>query len=98
MARIHVGQTELTIVRTVGIDITGATPVLIKFLKPSLEEGQFTGAITNAATGEITATITSVTDIDQYGTWSVWAHAVLADTHIIAGEASRMVVFKEGEL
>ncbi|MBL4593765.1 MAG: hypothetical protein JKX68_08130, partial [Flavobacteriales bacterium] len=62
MGRVHVGQTALDIVRIVGTDITGATPVLIKYIKPSLETGQFTATITNATTGEITYSITSITD------------------------------------
>lgn len=98
MGRVHVGQTALDIVRIVGTDITGATPVLIKYIKPSLETGQFTATITNATTGEITYSITSITDLDQYGVWKMWAHITLVSGDVVAGEASRLVVFKEGEL
>ena len=98
MARVHVGQTELDIVRSVGVDITSATPVLIKFIKPNLESGEFPGTISNATTGEITYSVQNTTDIDQYGNWKVWAHAVLSDGDIIAGTSTRLVVYKEGEL
>lgn len=98
MGKIFVGQTKLSIVRTLGIDITNHTSPLIKYIKPSGETGQFVATVTAVLTGELTYVIQSATDLDQYGTWRFWAHTTDNGGKVIAGEPSRLVVFIEGEL
>ncbi len=96
MSRIHVGQTALTFMVTVSQDITGADPVLIKYIKPSGTTGSFTATITDALTGEITYAVVA-DDIDEYNIWTFWAHITFANGKVAAGEASKIKVFKEGE-
>ena len=67
MGQIFKGQTNLDLVVTVGQDITGATPTLIKYIKPSGAEGSFTATITDALNGIITYVIASINDLDEYG-------------------------------
>ena len=98
MGRIHVGQTALSFIATVSQDITGATPVLIKYIKPSGETGSFTADITDAATGEITYTIDGVSDVNEYNNWILWAHITFSSGKVAAGRARKIKVFKEGEL
>ena len=98
MGKIFVRQTKLSIVRTLGIDITGGTSPLIKYIKPSGETGEFVATITDASIGELTYAITSITDLDQYGVWIFWGHITDSGGKVIVGEPSRLVVFIEGEL
>lgn len=96
MGKIFTGQTDLTIKATVGVDITGATATLIKFKKPTNETGDFTASIEDAALGIIKYEIQAVTDIDQYGAWTFWAHVTFADGDVAAGESFKVQVFQEG--
>lgn len=98
MGRVHVNQSALKITRILGTDITGATSVKLKYKKPSLEAGEWTAVIDDAATGTISYTIPDTTTIDQYGNWIIWGWVTFSTGKIAQGEASRMVVYKEGEL
>lgn len=98
MGRIHVGQTALSFVATVSQDITGADPVLIKYIKPSGTTGSFTATITDALTGEITYVVENVSDVSEYNNWILWAHITFASGKVAAGKATQIKVFKEGEL
>lgn len=98
MGKIHVGQTALQIIRTLGVDITGATSVKLKYKKPSQKEGEWTATIDDAPTGQISYTVASADIIDEYGHWTVWAWVTLASGKVVAGEATRMTVYKEGDL
>lgn len=97
MGKVFVGQTALDIVATVGQDITGATALLIKYIKPDLTTtGEFNAVISDAATGEITYTVTSENDIDQPGNWKFWAHVTFSDGSYAAGEIYKQKVYTEG--
>lgn len=99
MGKIHVGQTALDIKRTLGVDITGNTEILLKFLKPSLKEGQWTATSTGAdlLTGILTYKIASVDDLDEYGSWTVWGKVTFADTTTAESEATTLFVHKPGQ-
>ena len=100
MGKIHVGQTALDIVRTLGVDITGNTEILLKFLKPSLKEGQWTATSTGAdlLTGILTFSPTLASDLDEYGSWTVWGKVTFADTTTAESEATTLFVHKAGQL
>ena len=98
MGKIHTFQTALDITRTVGVDITGATETLLKYKKPSLAEGQWTATIDDAATGKVKYTVADNTVIDEYGTWIVWAKITFADSTVAESEATKMFVYKAGQL
>lgn len=98
MGRIHLGQTALSFIATVSQDITGADPVLIKYIKPSGATGSFAATITDASTGEITYSVVDADDVDGYNNWILWAHITFSDGKKAAGKAFQVKVFKEGEL
>lgn len=99
MGKIHVGQTALDIIRTLNVDITGNTEILLKFLKPSLKAGQWIATSTGSdlLTGILTFRPTLETDIDEYGSWTVWGKVTFADGTVAESEATTMFVHKPGQ-
>lgn len=98
MGNIHVGQTALDITRTLGVDITGATETLLKFIKPSLVEGQWIATVDDALTGQITFSPTLITDLNEYGNWRVWGKITFSDGTIAESDTTTMFVHKAGQL
>lgn len=96
MGKIYVGQTALVITVGVRCNITGAT-CTIKYKKPNGARGEFAATIVNATTGVIRYTVSSSSDIDQAGLWSLWAYVVFSDGTVAAGESCRIKIYKEGE-
>lgn len=96
MGKIYEGQTELTITANLLDDITGYSAVYIKYRKPSGTEGQWTATVSDAATGVITYTITSASDLDEVGVWHLWGYVVFSDGDELPGESERVVIYKEG--
>ena len=98
MGKIHVGQTAVDITRVLGVDITGATEVLLKYFKPSLKAAQWTATVDDAPTGTITFSPTVTTDLDEYGWWIIWGKVTFADGTIAESEATRLFIWKAGQL
>lgn len=100
MGKIHVGQTALDIKRTLGVDITGNSEILLKYLKPSLKAGQWTATSTGVdlLTGILTFSPSVITDLDEYGSWTVWGKVTFVDGTIAESEATTMMVHKAGQL
>jgi hypothetical protein len=100
MGKIFKSQTKLRIQVDLDLDATedivGATPVLIKYIKPDGTEGSFTATIEDAFKGIIYYDIVSVSDIDVVGKWTLWAHITFSSGKIAAGEPFIMEVFNEG--
>lgn len=95
MAKIYVGQTDLTIQLVTGKDITNVQSVKIKYKNPLGVLGEFTASIVNASTGIIKYDILSVNDINMHGTWILWAKIVDFQGLVSIGEATTMTVYKE---
>lgn len=95
MSKIYKNQSSLEIELTTSVDLTSATPV-IKYIKPSGLTGQWTATIVTAATGVIKYDILS-TEIDEVGSWRLWAYATFSDARSAPGEAVIMNVYNEGE-
>jgi len=97
MGKVFVGQTALDLVATVGQDITGATALVIKYVKPDLTTtGEFNAVSSDDSTGEITYRVTSEDDIDKPGTWKFWAHVRFSDGSYAAGEIFKQKFYIEG--
>lgn len=96
MSKIFVGQSKLRIQLTTGVDITSATPVLIKYIKPDATEGSWTAEIGTASSGIIYYDLTSTTDLDQAGLWTFWAHITFSDSLVAAGEIITEEIYAEG--
>ena len=97
MGKIYVGQTKLTMNATLGIDITNATPTLIKYIKHSGTTGSFVATITDAANGIITKSSWLTTDLDESGPWVLWGHITDSSGKVVAGEAWTEHIYNEGE-
>ena len=95
MGKIYKGQTAVTLTATVKQDVTGAT-CLIKYKKPSGATGSFAASIITAATGVIRYTVTSASDLDEYGNWKLWGYATFSDGTVAAGEPYTLKVYQEG--
>lgn len=95
MAKIYVGQTDLTIQLTTGKDITNAQSVNIKYKNPLGVLGEFTASVVTASTGTIKYDVLSVNDINAHGTWTLWAKIVDFQGLISIGEPTTMTVYKE---
>ncbi len=95
MGKIYVHQTALSVKLTVGVDITGATPV-VKYRKPSGATGEWSATIVDAANGVIKYNIQNEGDIDETGTWAFWAEVTFAGGEWAPGEAIKVRVYPEG--
>lgn len=95
MSKIYKNQSSLQIELTTGVDVTLATCV-IKYIKPSGTTGSWTATIVTAATGVIKYDLTG-TELDQAGTWKIWAFVTFSDTRTAPGEPVIMNVYNEGE-
>ena len=87
MAKLYAGQSELRIRLTLGVDITGATTVQIKYIKPNGTEGAWTAVVETALTGIIYYDVLDG-DIPEadYGEWGFWGYVVFADGRDAPGE------------
>ncbi len=96
MSKIFVGQSKLRFQATTGVDITSADPVLIKYKKPDGTTGSWTATIGTESTGIIYYDLTSVSDLDQAGLWTFWAHITFSDSLVAAGEIFTEQIYTEG--
>lgn len=96
MGKIYINQTALEIIVTVGIDITGALALLIKYTKPDGTSGSFNAVSTDDTNGIIKYEIDSSSDIDQAGLWHFWGHITFSDGSFAAGESHEEIIYLEG--
>ena len=97
MSKIFVNQTKLTLTLDIQDDLTNVTTALIKYINPNGTTGDFIATI-DVPTKRISYVVSSTNDINVVGSWKLWAHLTYNDGKEIAGQASPMVVYKEGTL
>jgi hypothetical protein len=97
MSKIFVNQTKLTLTLDIQDDLTNVTTALIKYINPNGTTGDFTATI-DIPSNKISYAVLSTNDINVVGSWRLWAHLTYNDGKAIAGQASTMVVYKEGTL
>lgn len=95
---IYKGQTELSIRVNTGVDITGATAVLLKYKDPNGLEGSFTATIYDSYEGIINYDIVSSLDLNVVGKWTFWSHITFANAKSAPGKPFTLEVFKEGAI
>ncbi len=97
---IFVEQIGVEFEATVDQDITGATELLIKYIKPSGKTGQWTATEVEASTGIMNFITTLATDIppSEYGNWTFWGYVTFSDGGKMAGVPFVKRIFKEGEI
>ena len=96
MGKIYLNQSSLRIQLTTNVDITGATARLIKYKKPSGTTGSWTAQPGDVGAGVIYYDLTG-TELDEAGTWKIWAYVTFADARVAPGEPVIMIVLNEGE-
>lgn len=95
--KIYKNQTALRIRLKTGIDLTDATTVYIKYIKPETQTaGQWTAVIDgDASAGIIYFDITLTTQIDEEGVWKWWSYVVFNDGREAPGEMVEERVYPE---
>ena len=96
MGKIYLNQSSLRIELTTEVDITGATARQIKYTKPDATAGNWTATAGDLTTGVIFYDLTG-TELDQIGTWTMWAYVTFADARTAPGEPVKVIVNTEGE-
>ena len=97
MGKVYKNQTAFTIRLTTWQDITAATPVKIKYRKPSGTTGEWTATINDAAEGIVEYTMADENDLDESGWWTFWAYVTFSDGTIAAGEPVSKYVHDQGD-
>jgi len=96
MGKIYSGQTDLTIKLQTNKDLTGVTSTKILYRKPNGVEGEFNATVIDIPKGIIQYVVSSATDFENVGRWTVWAKIVDAGGLVSIGEPSVFNVEKEG--
>lgn len=96
MSKIYKGQTKLLIMLYTTLDLTGATSMLIKYIKPSGVRGQWVATVNEPEKGILLYEPASTSTLDEAGTWKLWAHVTFSDGRIAPGEKTDMIIHAEG--
>lgn len=96
MGLVFVNQTAFVIKARVGVDITGALELLIKYRKPDGTLGEFSAISVDDDTGVIQYSVASEDDIDQAGPWVFWGYVTFADGKSAPGETFEHWFYPEG--
>jgi len=97
VGKVYKNQTALAIRRRTEVDLTYITAVYLKYIKPDGTTGQWTGTVYNASRGIVEYTIVSANDLDQSGTWTIWAYVTFANGNSAPGEPTKLEVYDEGQ-
>jgi hypothetical protein len=96
MGKVYLNQSSLRIHLTTNVDITGASVTQIKYKKPSDTTGNWTATVDDATVGSMYYDLTG-TELDEVGTWILWAYVTFSDARSAPGEPVNMIVHTEGE-
>lgn len=97
MSKIFINQTKLVIRLDLSASITGYDACVIKYTKPNGVKGEFVASVENEEAGIISYIVQSENDIDQSGQWVFWGYVTFLDGKAIAGESTRVIVFRQGQ-
>lgn len=96
MGKIYLNQSSLRIILTTGVNISGASVRQIKYKKPSGTTGNWTATELDSGAGSIYYDLTG-TELDELGTWTLWAYVMFSDGRSAPGEPVSVIVHTEGE-
>jgi hypothetical protein len=96
MGKVYLNQDSLRIILVTEVDITGATVRQIKYKKPSGTTGNWTATELDPTAGSIYYDLTG-TELDESGTWKLWAYVTFLDGRSAPGEPVSLIVHTEGE-
>ena len=98
MGEIFVGQDALRFQANVGVDITGALTLEIRYRKPDDSTDAFTATVLDAEAGTMTYDLTSSSTLDQAGTWIMWGYVEFSDGREAYGIPIKVEVYTVGEI
>ena len=97
MGKVFVAQTGVKFILDTEVNITGATTRTIKYIKPDGTAGTWTAIEEGAAAdGNISYTVTLITELNIAGRWIFWAYIVHSDSTVSYGEAEGYTIYPEG--
>ena len=95
--KVYVAQTGVKFTLDTETDITGATTLTIKYIKPDATTGSWTAIEEGDPTdGVISYTVTLITELTPAGRWIFWAYVVHSDGSVSYGEATGYSIYGEG--
>lgn len=101
ISRIFVGQSALRFEADTGLDsgqLTGAQALLIKYSKPDGSTGSWTATEDSEEVGVIYYDVINTSELDQAGSWLMWAHVTFSDGRVAQGRVIRVRIYTEGEI
>lgn len=98
MGKVFIGQTGVKFILDTETDITAAKTRTIKYTKPDGTSGTWTAFEEgDPLDGNISYTITLITELDVSGRWIFWAYIVHSDDTVSYGEAEGYTIYAEGK-
>jgi hypothetical protein len=98
MAKVYKNQSSLRLVLDTGINLTTATTLEIKYIKPDYTTGTLIGTLTGTTSMYYDYTNTlGVSELNVSGLWRFWTRVVFSDNRIGIGEPVELMVYTEGE-
>lgn len=97
MANIHVGQTAIRLQFKIGLDISLANSIELRFYKPNGMMGSFPASILDASVGEVYYDVQSETDLDDTGYWTFWVHVWFSDNTELDSDPIKVSIFEPGK-
>ena len=95
MGLIYKNQSSLTLKVLTYTELSGADTCILKYIKPSGDEGSFPLTIEDELTGILRYNVQNE-DLDESGWWSFWAHIAFIDGRSSPGDPMRIFINDEG--
>lgn len=96
MSKIYKHQTSLRIKADCEVNITGATPILIDYVKPSGSTGHFNCTTSTPVDGIMYFDVSESTTINESGWWKFWSDITFSDGRRAPGEPYLHYIYEEG--
>ena len=94
--RIYLNQSALTLKLDTKIDLTSATNVWMKYIKPSGATGTWSATIDSPATAGIISHVVAAGELNELCEWTRWAYIEIGGTKYAPGDAVTFEDFAEG--
>jgi len=95
--QIYVGQEALELRLNTNVDLSAASSVSIKYIKPDETTGEFTGEVFNTTWIKYEFLI-DAGELDQQGNWIFWTFAIMGDGRDIPGDPVEYYVKLQGDV
>jgi hypothetical protein len=97
MSKIYKNQSGLRITLETGINISTASNLKIKYVKPDKTLGNWTATISGTtALYKDFVNVAGASELDQSGVWILYAFITFSDGRLAPGESINVMVYEEG--